>query len=152
VCNYCWKMLLNKKQSEFVQQHLHVKRCWTKSPQQRINRTVSTQRRTRVCWLVLEPSTGAVGLSTLKNHPLNFVIFPIFLLLSETHISKREFKNGHISRICSVFQVIQVISKGNFFSAEEVDLSFNSETKEHPQISNPSFWKRDSENVFLQMF
>jgi len=24
MCNYCWKMLLNKKQSEFVQQHLHV--------------------------------------------------------------------------------------------------------------------------------
>ena len=39
-----------------------------------------------------------------------------------------------------------------FFSAEEVDLSFNPETKEHPQISNPSFWKRDRENVFLQMF
>ena len=56
--------------------------CWTKSsrnlfnniytwnvvePQQRINRTVSTQRRTRVCWLVLERSIGAVGLSTLRN-------------------------------------------------------------------------------------
>jgi len=26
------------------------------------------------------------------------------------------------------------------------------ETKEHPQISNASFWKRDRENVFLQMF
>jgi len=26
------------------------------------------------------------------------------------------------------------------------------ETKEQPQISNASFWKRDSENVFLQMF
>jgi len=25
MCNYCWKMLLNKKQLEFVQQHLHVK-------------------------------------------------------------------------------------------------------------------------------
>jgi len=42
MCNYCWKMLLNKKQLEFVQQHLHVKRWWTKSPQQKINRTVST--------------------------------------------------------------------------------------------------------------
>jgi len=30
MCNYCWKMLLNKKQSEFVHQHLHVKHCWTK--------------------------------------------------------------------------------------------------------------------------
>jgi len=26
------------------------------------------------------------------------------------------------------------------------------ETKEHPQISKASFWKRGSENVFLQMF
>jgi len=26
MCNYCWKMLLNKKLLEFVQQHLHVKR------------------------------------------------------------------------------------------------------------------------------
>ena len=76
----------------------------------------------------------------------------IFRPLSQTHISKRELKNGHISRFCSVFQVIQVISLAKVFSAEEVDLSFNSETKEHPQISNPSFWKRDHENVFLQMF
>jgi len=29
---YCWRMLLKKKQSEFVQQRLHEKRCWTKSP------------------------------------------------------------------------------------------------------------------------
>jgi len=28
-------------------------------------------------------------------------------------------------------------------------VSFNSETKEHPQISNPSFRKREGENVFL---
>jgi len=76
----------------------------------------------------------------------------IFGPLSQTHISKREFKNGHISRFCSVFQVIQVISSGKYFSAEEVDLSFNSETKEHPQISNPSFWKRDRENFFLYIF
>jgi len=76
----------------------------------------------------------------------------IFRPLSQAHISKREFKNGHISRFCSVFQVIQVISSAKFFSAEEVDLSFKSETKEHPQISNPSFWKRDHENVFVQMF
>jgi len=68
--------------------------------------------------------------------------------LSQTHISKREFKNGHISRFCYVFQVIQVISSGKFFIAEEVDLSFNSETKEHPQISNPSFWKRDLKTFF----
>jgi len=75
-----------------------------------------------------------------------------FWPFSQTHISKSELKNGHISRFCSVFQVIQVISSAKFSSAEEVDLSFNSETKEHPQISIPSFWKRDCEIVFLQMF
>jgi len=74
-----------------------------------------------------------------------------FWTFSQTHISKSELKNGHISRFCSVFEVIQVISSANFFSAEEVDLSFNSGTKEHPQILNPSFWKRDREKVFLQM-
>jgi len=47
------------------------------------------------------------------------------------------------------WKVIQVISSEKFFSAEEVDRSFNSETKEHPQISNPSFRKRDRENIFL---
>jgi len=76
----------------------------------------------------------------------------IFRPLSQTHISKREFKNGHISRLCSVFKVIQVISSGKFFFAEEVDLSFNSETKEHPLISNPSFWKRGRKKIILQMF
>jgi len=76
----------------------------------------------------------------------------IFRPLSQTHICKRELKNDHISRFCSVFQIIQVISSAKFFSAEEVDLRFNSETKEHPQISNASFWKRDRQNVFLQMF
>jgi len=80
------------------------------------------------------------------------VVGSIFRPLSQTHISKRELKNGHISRFCSVFQVIKVISSAKFFSAEEVDLSFNSETKEHPQISNASFWKRDRQDVFLQMF
>jgi len=75
-----------------------------------------------------------------------------FWIFSQTHISKSELKNGHISRFCSVFQVIQVISSAKFFSAEEVDLNSNLKTKEHPQISNPSFWKRDRENVFLQMF
>jgi len=75
-----------------------------------------------------------------------------FRTISQTHISKREFNNGHISRFCSVFQVIQVILSTKFFSAEEVDLSFISETQEHPQISNPSFWKRDREDIFLQMF
>jgi len=83
---------------------------------------------------------------------MTLVAGSIFRPLSQTHISNREFKNGHISGVCSVFQVIQVLSSAKFFSAEEVDLSFNSETKEHPQISNPSFWKRDRENVFLQMF
>jgi len=89
---------------------------------------------------------------TLANLTFTSVAGSIFRPLSQTHISKSEFKNGHISKFYSVFQVIQVISSGNFFSSEEVDVSFNSGTKEHPQISNPSFWKRDRENIFLQMF
>jgi len=76
----------------------------------------------------------------------------IFRPLAQTHISELEFKNGHISRFRFVFQVIQVISSAKFLSAEEIDLSFNSETKEQPQISKPSFWKRNRENIFLQMF
>ena len=43
----------------------------------------------------------------------------IFRPLSQTHISKSELKNGHIS-ILLCFQVIQVISSAKFFSAEEV--------------------------------
>jgi len=77
---------------------------------------------------------------------------PVAGSIFQTPISKRKFKNGHISRFCFDFQEIQVISSAKFFSAKEVDLSFNSETKEHPQISNPSFWKRDSEDIFPQMF
>jgi len=76
----------------------------------------------------------------------------IFGPLFQTHLSKQVFKNGHISRFCFVFQVIQIILSAKFFSAEEVDLSFNSEMNQHPKISKPFFWKRDSETVFLQMF
>ena len=126
MCNHCWKMLLNKKLSKFVQQHLHVKRCWTKSPQQRINRTVSTQRRTRVCWLVLESSIGAVGLSTLRNmlenHPLNRVILPIFPLLFNGAIPKLKFLvSGRISVVMSTFSVsgLSYGRSGNKFCAEE---------------------------------
>ena len=89
---------------------------------------------------------------TIHTISVTPVAASIFRPLSQTHMSKREFKNGHISRFCSVFQIIQVISSAKFLSAEEVDLSFNSETKEHPQISNASFWKRDRQDVFLQMF
>ena len=87
---------------------------------------------------------------THANLTFTSVAGSIFRPLSQTHISKSEFKNGHISKFYSVFQVIQVISSGNFFSSEEVDVSFNSETKEHPQISNPSFWKRDREIFFYK--
>ena len=45
---------------------------------------------------------------------------------SQTHISKSGLKHGHISRFCSVFQLIQVISSAEFVSAEEVNLSPNS--------------------------
>jgi len=72
--------------------------------------------------------------------------------LSQSHIFKREFMNDHISRFCSVFQVIQVISSAKLFYVEEVDISFNSKKKKFSQISKPDFWKRDRENFFLQMF
>ena len=47
-----------------------------------------------------------------------------FWTFSETHTSKSDLKNGHISRFCSVFQAVQVVSSAKFFSAEEVDISF----------------------------
>ena len=102
---------------------------------------------------VSEMTPACIRFQVIKNQHLDPNIRN-FTPVAESifHNSKREFKNGHISRFCSVFQVIQVISSGKFSSAEEVDLSFNSETKEHSQSSNPSFWKRDHENVFLQMF
>ena len=48
------------------------------------------------------------------------------------------------------FQVVQVMSSGKFFSAEEVDLSFNSETKKHPQISNHSFGTETVKTFFYK--
>jgi len=63
-------------------------------------------------------------MSHLAMKSLTQVAGLIFGPLFQTHFSKSEFKNGHISRFCFVFQVIQVISSGKFFSAEEVDLSF----------------------------
>jgi len=45
-----------------------------------------------------------------------------FRPLSSRHISKSDFMNGYFSGFCFVFQVIQVISSGEFSSAGEVDL------------------------------
>ena len=73
--------------------------------------------------------------------------------LSRSSNSESDFKNGHISRFCPVFQVIQVISPGKFCSAEEIDLSFISITK--PPLTKPPdfkpFFFEDRENVLLQM-
>ena len=71
-----------------------------------------------------------------------------FWTFSQAHISKSELKDGHISRFCSIFQVIQVISSAKFFSAEEVDLSFNSETK--PRFRNLLFGKETVKTFFYQ--
>ena len=106
------------------------------------------------CYNQLKPGRSRLMLKLSKSEIITlFCITPvagsIFRPLSQTHISKREFKNRIISSFGSIFHVIQVISSGKVFSAEEVELSFNSETKEHPQISNPSFRKRELENVFL---
>jgi len=83
------------------------------------------------------------------------VAWSIFRPLSQTHISKSEFKNGHISRFCSVFQVIQVISSARFLSAGRSwpQLQFRNEG------TPPDFelfflekrqWKSFSTNVLIQ--
>jgi len=51
--------------------------------------------------------------------------------------------------LCSSNNPSYLIGKLKVFLSEEVDLSFMPETKEHIQISRPSFWKKDSETVFL---
>jgi len=112
-----------------------------------IRQVIWVLRLNHKCVWTIEPRIKPMCL----NHEVTLVAGSIFGPLSQTHISKSEFKNGHISRFCSVCQVIQVISSAKFFSAEEVDLSFNPETKEHRQISHPSFRKRDREKNFLQM-
>jgi len=101
---------------------------------------------------IFRPPLATLCLVAILKVEVTPVAGSIFGPLAQTHFSKRVFKNGHISRFCFVFQVILVILSVNFCSAEEVNLSFNAETKEHPKISKPSFWKRDCENVFVQMF
>jgi len=56
------------------------------------------------------------------------IAISIFGPLSQTHFPERSRTAISPSRFGFVFQVIQVISSGKFFSAEKVDLSFNSET------------------------
>jgi len=48
-------------------------------------------------WSKIGPATGV-------NVNLTPVAGSIFGSLSQTHISKSEFKNGHITRLCSVFK------------------------------------------------
>jgi len=67
------------------------------------------------------------------------VVGSIFVPLFQNHFSKRDFKNGHISRFTPF--LIQVIFSGRFCSTEEIDLSFVSIKKKHPKISKPSFGK-----------
>jgi len=88
----------------------------------------------------------AEGLFTMR---LTSVAGPIPGPLSRLGSGKSEsdFKNGHISRFCFVFQIIQVISSGKF--AEEVPQSFFHEQFFKDVISKASFWKRGIENVFL---
>jgi len=96
-----------------------------------------------------ESHKSHVYLFSLHIHSLDsFVVLPchsvtpvaasIFGPLSQTHFSKSEFKNGQISKSCFVFQVIQVISSGKFFSAEEGDLSFIYESETMNLISKAS--------------
>jgi len=50
----------------------------------------------------------------------------IFRPLSQTHFSKSEFKNGHVSRFCFVFQAIQVILSGKFYVLGAVPAALSS--------------------------
>ena len=74
-----WEMMLNKKQSEFDQQRLNVKHCWSKLPSSRIDRTVATQGLRHLPILVLWIWIGAVGTFYVEiafaKHTLNYV-FP----------------------------------------------------------------------------
>jgi len=81
-----------------------------------------------------------------SSHPRNSsattkvtkILYYCFLLLPEF-------------RFCSVFQVIQVISSSSFSRGKSLpQLQLRNEGT--PQISKTSFWKRDREKVFLQMF
>jgi len=59
--------------------------------------------------------------------------------LARSSNSEPDFNNGHISRFCFVFQVIQVITSEMICTAEEVDRSFISITK--PLIAKPPDFK-----------
>ena len=107
------------------------------------------QPKNRVYLLAAEKEVPHSKLSVFLG-VLTPVAGSIFRPRSQTHVPKREFKNGHISRICFVFQVIQVISSGKFFSAEEVDLSFKSRTKKQPRFQSLLFEKETVKTVFYK--
>ena len=73
----------------------------------------------------------------------------IFRPLSRTHFSKSDFKNGHLSRFCLVFQVIQVISSGNCSLRRKLTSASFYESESMDLISKASFWKRDRDILFL---
>jgi len=87
----------------------------------------------------IDPATG-----------VTLVAGSFFWPLSQTHISKREFKDGHISRFCTFFQVIQVISSGKFFSAEEVDLRSTQKQRNSPRFRILLFEKETMKTFFYK--
>jgi len=94
-----------------------------------------------------DPSQSPAGLTPVAES--------IFRPLSQTHISKSEFKNGHISRFCSVFQVIQVISSAKFFSRGRSWPQLQIRNEGTPPDFEPFFlekrpWKRFSTNVLIR--
>ena len=74
----------------------------------------------------------------------------IFRPLSQTHISEREFKNSHVFRFCSVFQVIS----GNFSLRRKLTSASTQKRRNTPD--SESFflkkrpWKRFSTNVLIR--
>jgi len=101
---------------ELPNTHAHKYRAWWWYTRTRTHKNKKhTKKRSRRC--------NDNRQTTVTHHTGSRINFWTF---SQTHISTSELMNGHISRFCSVVQVIQVISSAKFFSVEEVDLSFNS--------------------------
>ena len=71
--------------------------------------------------------------------------------LSQTHFSKSEFKNSHISRFCFVYEVLHVMSLGKFSLRRKLTSVSTHESESMNLISKASCWKRDSKKVSYPM-
>jgi len=73
-----------------------------------------------------------------------------FWAFSQTHISKSELKNGHISRFCSIFQVIQVISSAKFFLLKKLTSTSIQKRRNTPRFRSLLFEKEIVKTFFYQ--